>query len=445
MTSPSKARSLTLTIDQQRLGTLSEEQGLWSLTYAPTWLASPQAHPLSPSLPMSTQPLIDSGSQRPVQWYFDNLLPEEGQRTLLATDARIDIADAFGLLSHYGAESAGSLTLLPPGAPTEQNTTAGHILTPGQLSERIRALPRIALSHPSPKKMSLAGAQHKLAVIWRDGQIREPGTQEVSTHILKPDHHASDDYPHSVINEWFCMRLAHRLGLKVPPVHRLYVPEPVYLVQRFDRTDKGQRLHAIDGCQALNLSPVFKYQQASVEQCARLADLCRIKPPARMALFEWLVFNALIGNGDNHLKNISFMVSHEGLYPAPAYDLLSTAVYDTVAMNPGRTHWPHSPLAWPLPGASHFDQITPSVMLDAGDALKLSPEASRRIITRLVGQIDAACEQVYAQAQQDNISWLAQAPATERPQLASTLEGEARCLRAIHKVVIATMSAQLRT
>ncbi|SFG25413.1 HipA N-terminal domain-containing protein [Neptunomonas qingdaonensis] len=51
---------------------------------------------------------------RPVQWFFDNLLPEEGARELLASGAKIDKADAFGLLETFGAESAGAMTLLPP-------------------------------------------------------------------------------------------------------------------------------------------------------------------------------------------------------------------------------------------------------------------------------------------------------------------------------------------
>ncbi|MFM9526501.1 HipA N-terminal domain-containing protein, partial [Listeria monocytogenes] len=67
---------------------------------------------LCPNLARARGSIVDSSSQRPVQWYFDNLLPEEGQRQLLAKDARLDASDAFALLAYYGAESAGSLTLL---------------------------------------------------------------------------------------------------------------------------------------------------------------------------------------------------------------------------------------------------------------------------------------------------------------------------------------------
>src|SRR5690606_9217778 len=104
--------------------------------------------------------LLDGASQRPVQWYFDNLLPEEGQRVLLAADARLDKADAFGLLAWYGAESAGSLTLRPPDA-APQITEALRPLPDAALDARIRRLPKAPLTQAAAKRMSLAGAQHK--------------------------------------------------------------------------------------------------------------------------------------------------------------------------------------------------------------------------------------------------------------------------------------------
>lgn len=130
-----------------------------------------------------------------MQWFFDNLLPEEGARRLLARDAKIPEADQFGLLVWYGAESAGALTLLAP----DQFPVRGSLvpLSDETLSDRIRALPGMALSSSSPKRMSLAGAQHKLAVVLNKGRLYEPTGANASTHILKPDHPVVDDYAHS--------------------------------------------------------------------------------------------------------------------------------------------------------------------------------------------------------------------------------------------------------
>jgi serine/threonine-protein kinase HipA len=67
------------------------------------------------------------------------------------------------------------------------------------------------------------------------------------------------------------MRLARALGLDVPPVSIRYVPEPVYIVERFDRrvarADTApdgmpllevQRQHTIDACQLLDRARAFK-------------------------------------------------------------------------------------------------------------------------------------------------------------------------------------------
>ncbi|MEB3734178.1 HipA domain-containing protein [Halopseudomonas pachastrellae] len=148
-----------------------------------------------------------------MQWYFDNLLPEEGQRTLIAEAAGVAIADAFALLQHFGAESAGSITLLPPGERPQPGST--QPLSAVTLSQRIQSMPEVPLAQRAAKRMSLAGAQHKVAVIYRDGQLLEPVGSEPSTHILKPNH-PGEDWRHSVINEWFVMTLAGRVGLPVP-------------------------------------------------------------------------------------------------------------------------------------------------------------------------------------------------------------------------------------
>src|SRR5574343_307252 len=130
-------RSLRASINHTTVGTLQEQAGLWRFQYAPDWLNTPTCFALSPHLPLQAEPLLDGASQRPVQWYFDNLLPEEGQRRLLAGDARLDAADAFGLLAWYGAESAGSITLLPP--ETELPGNEGlRPLPDNALEERIR-------------------------------------------------------------------------------------------------------------------------------------------------------------------------------------------------------------------------------------------------------------------------------------------------------------------
>jgi len=431
-------RSLRASINQMEVGSLQEVAGLWSFQYADAWLNNPQGFALSPHLPLVAKPLLDGASQRPVQWYFDNLLPEEGQRVLLAGDARLDAADAFGLLAWYGAESAGSVTLLPLDA-APQAVEPLRPLPDDVLEARIRRLPKAPLTHAAVKRMSLAGVQHKLAVVLHDGALFEPAGATPSTHILKPDH-PDEDYPHSVINEWFVMRLARRLELDVPDVHRRYVPSPVYLIDRFDRIPGAQgwqRRHLIDACQLLGLDRSFKYSQGSMESLAALANACRSRAVARSRLFGWLVFNVLVGNSDAHLKNLSFLVSHEGVQLAPFYDLLSVASYDTPAF--GKKGWPgQTQLAWPILGVRHFSDISRGLLLEAGAVLKLARGTSERLLEHLRSRITQEAEALYAGVETEN-----EQIADMRPELAATMAGESRCLRTILHNVIKEMTKQI--
>ncbi|KND61218.1 HipA protein [Candidatus Burkholderia verschuerenii] len=413
---------------------LKADNDIWSFGYLPLWLDSADRYPLSPALPLQNETNRDGSTRRSVQWYFDNLLPEEGQRILLARDASIrDEADAFALLAHYGAESAGSVTLLPAGfAPLRESSD--RPLSDDSLQSRIDALPRLPLTHGAIKRMSLAGAQHKLAVILRDDGLFEPAGRTPSTHILKPNHQDNDDYPHSVINEWFVMKLADKLRLDVPGVHRRYVPSPVYLVDRFDRvrrTDEWQRIHSIDACHLLDLARTFKYEQGSVERLAELAARCRNQALARTRLFSWLVFNVLVGNSDAHLKNLSFLVSKSGIDLAPFYDLLSVATYATPAYQ--KSEWPHrTAFAWDILGARYFEDFDRDLMLRAGEGLGIARRTAERLLDTLTKAIDAAAASLYEQVEQENAAML-----TERPHLAATFAGEMRCLRTIRYTIIA--------
>jgi serine/threonine-protein kinase HipA len=433
-------RSLIASINGQAIGTLYEQDGIWAFQYRPVWLNAAHRFALSPSLPLHAGPLVDGASIRPVQWYFDNLLPEEGQRSLLATDAKLDATDAFGLLAYYGAESAGSVTLLQ--AAQGEDNAVGVLLpmSDAALSQRIQQLPRVPLTHGAAKRMSLAGAQHKLAIVLRDNTLYEPEGALPSLQILKPDH-PDPDYPHSAVNEWFVMTLAGRLGLEVPRVQRRYVPQPVYIVDRFDRVMRSgdwERIHAIDACQLLSLDRSFKYVAADVAKLAELANACRSPAVARTRLFSWLVFNVLAGNGDAHLKNLSFLVSEAGIQLAPYYDLLSTAVYGSPTFD--KYEWPEqASLAWPVLHARRFNQLNRAILIQAAQIMGIQRSTAERLLEAQRSRINVAAEELYRDFELE-VAKLGQA----RPELRATLAGESRCLRAIIHVVIRTMIEKLK-
>ena len=394
-----RASVLLASINGKPVGSLRDENGVWSFEYAGPWIDAVEGFDLAPGLPRAAQKIVDGGTHRPVQWFFDNLLPEEAARELLARDAQIPSADAFGLLAWYGRESAGAITLLPPG---ETPPASGYVsLTDEELHERIARLPRHALASGAPKRMSLAGAQHKMAVSIRDGQLVHPVGDSPSTHILKPDHKDTDFYPSSAANEYFTMRLADRMGLRVPPVELRFVPDPVYLIERFDRRivdTQVQRLHVVDACQLLGLDRSFKYQQSRWDTLVRCIELCQNRARTRQSLLAWTLFNLMVGNGDAHLKNISFMVTPAGIELAPFYDLVSTECYRAEIGNMPR--WPAIALTMPIGNADTFGAVTREDFSRFAAELGSTRRAALRLVDEYCDKLERNAALLYDEFEQ---------------------------------------------
>jgi len=398
-------RTLQVLINGALVGTLRDADNIWAFQYAGTWLASPGAFPLAPSLPLSTDWQVDGSSSRPVQWFFDNLLPEE-------------------------------LMLQAEGAP--QPEKGMQPLTWEDLSQRIRNLPRASLNKDAPKRMSLAGAQHKMVVLFdpKSQELSEPLKGTPSTHILKPNSTA-EGYPHSVINETFTMLLAARLGLTVPSVWHLYLPEPVFIIERFDRTPghiEPDRVHALDGIQLLNEPAFNKYTSAT------LIDQWRNKVGARLEVFRWIIFNTMVGNSDPHLKNISFLVDQEGKRVAPFYDLLCTAVYHTRVYSDGDAVWPNEKLATPVAGATFFAEVTFQKLLETGMELGLNKVTAAREIGKIVSKLDKAAEDIADKLE----ATMRDATGPNGTPTRETVGAQSQLLRSIRMIVIADMLRRVR-
>lgn len=395
MPAVSEARVLEIHFERQRVGHLLEEQDIWTLKYDASWSSSAQAFDLSPALPRHQLEHRDGSTVRTVQWFLDNLLPEEHLREAVCREAHV--RDAFDVLRYLGRESAGALTLLPLGEALP--TDSAIVPLPDEaLVRRIRNLPQQTLIHDAPKKMSAAGAQHKLLLVVKDGQLFEPAGATPSTHILKPDHPDVERYPASAYNEFLTMRLARAAGLLVPKVTLRRLPGevaavPVYIIERFDRLGSfpdTQRRHIIDACQLLNISRTLKYTQASLETLYEISTLSANPAATRFRLFRWLVFNVFLANDDCHLKNLSFVMTALGPELAPHYDLLSTSAYHTRALGTQDGPWPAVRMAIELPGAVRFNEVTPDSLIEAGRALRLPAEAAARIVNDVVKGIRKA-------------------------------------------------------
>lgn len=425
-------RELLAHIDHVQVGTLDENQGIWSFTYTPNWAAN--GFDLAPGLPRAQGTIRDTGTNRPVQWFFDNLLPEDAARDLLVASAKLPSADAWSLLELYGAESAGAITLLPPGM--QQQPASLRPLTDEQLQARIKALPRQPLAALAPKRMSLAGAQQKLAIVlMNDGRLFEPEGARASTHILKPDS-TSDFYVHSAINEWFCSRVAQEVGLPVPAVFLRYVPSTVYIIERFDRkitSDAVKRLHVLDATQLLSLAAGMKFSENGLDALNKVVGLCRAKGPTRLAIFRWVVFNLLIGNNDAHLKNLSVFAGKDGYSLTPHYDLVSTSAWATPELLGARENaWPDVRLSFPIGSATRFSEITLPDVFAFARAMGIPQATAHRYLGRMAEAIISAADKVQAEF----------AARTDVP--VDVRAGQVRLLLSIRHLPISTMVAKLK-
>ncbi|MFY9328857.1 MAG: HipA domain-containing protein, partial [Georgfuchsia sp.] len=322
------------------VGTLDVADGLWSFAYAPDW----SIYALSPSFPLATRSYQDSGDARRLEWFFENLLPEGRLRELIASRDRIDPKDTWALLIRHGRDTAGALTLIPdeidhPDVQERLVPLAREALQAKIKESRMRNLPLMASWDDI--RMSLAGAQEKLGLrIDATGALFLPEGTAASTHIVKPEN-ASADFPFCPSNEFFCMRLAAELKVPVPAVDLLHLPEPLYVIDRFDREPaeaKGaagnaiRRLHQIDLCQALGVSPTKKYESEGGLGLHHLFEVVRsafIDRPivATSAVVQWVAFNYLVGNLDAHAKNIAFLMRGQKAAVAPFYDMLCVEAY----------------------------------------------------------------------------------------------------------------------
>ena len=361
----------------ERVGSLALTNGRLNFSYAPGWLSRPNAVALSISLPLQTEPFDDHKS-RP---FFAGLLPEGQMRRLIAQQFQVSGQNDFALLDQIGGECAGAVTFLAPGQglPTPPQSDDIQWLSDEDVVAILEELPRRPmLAGMDGLRLSLAGAQDKLPVVFDGARIGLPRNGTPSSHILKPAMHAVED---SVMNEGFCLALAETMRMKTAKskIHAV-LNQPFLLVERYDRVvdvlRHRQRLHQEDFCQAMGIVPELKYQNEGGPDLAQCFELVRrvTRPsaPQVLRLFDYVIFNALIGNHDAHGKNFSLLYWPEksGVIPilAPLYDTLSTAVYPTLtpkmAMKIGGKY------KFSEVQARHWDQFAASAGLARAQAKK---------------------------------------------------------------------------
>ena len=361
-------------------------------TYNVGYLESKKAAPISYSLPLRPDPF----NRRQLRPFFAGLLPEEAQRQRIAAFLRIAENDDFAMLEAIGGECAGALVILPHGAKPETKIKSLVPCSEEKLEEIIRLLPyRPMLAGEKGLRLSLAGAQSKLPIVYDEGTFYLPENGTPSTHILKPE--LSEWFKGIVYNEYCCMSLANAIGIPAAETQIVEVGDtPCLVVKRYDRVvgkaGNIRRIHQEDFCQALGRPPELKYQSDGgplVRDIVRLMKNGWSTNPAEdiLAFVDLVIFNAIIGNADAHAKNYSMLYDGESRRLTPGYDLVSTVCWPELATTP----------AMKIGGSDSINSILSGHWRKFADEINISETALRaRIKTLCSGVIDKTCENLSA-------------------------------------------------
>jgi serine/threonine-protein kinase HipA len=333
------AKTLDVYLHRELVGHLVQNDGgQMVFDYAESWLEKPGATPLSHSLPLRQKRF----TRKECRGYFAGVLPEESKRAIIARNLGISERNDYAMLERIGGECAGAVTFVPAGEPMPARDDHYRALSSPELAGILRELPRRPLlAGETGIRLSLAGAQDKIAVRVEGESVSLPLGDAPSTHILKP---AVERFAGVVFNEAYCMRLASTVGLSVAKTEVRRVEDVEYLlVERYDRTHRRttegatlERLHQEDFCQALGIVSENKYQKEggpSLKQCFALLREVSSAPVLDLArLLDAVIFNFLVGNNDAHGKNFSLLYRGAGTTIvetrlAPLYDLVSTRYY----------------------------------------------------------------------------------------------------------------------
>ncbi len=211
-------------MNNQRVGELTKlANGAHTFKYAPEWLASRYARPLSLSLPLQRGNITSDA----VFNFFDNLLPDSPiVRDRIVKRYHAKSRQPFDLLSEIGRDSVGAVTLIPEDETVTCPIMAWEKLTEARLEEVLTAykadIPLGMIREENDFRISVAGAQEKTALLRIGNDWCIPKGITPTTHIIKlpigeiRQPNATLDLSQSVDNEYYCLLLAKELGLNVP-------------------------------------------------------------------------------------------------------------------------------------------------------------------------------------------------------------------------------------
>lgn len=308
--------------------------------YDDAWVESPQARPLSLSLPIPAGRGDVTGPR--VENYFENLLPE-GDLARARIRRRFSVGSnaAADLLAAIGRDCVGAVQIVRASEkPAPHDRIDSEALSESEVE---RVLGDLLSGEPSDDplladfRVSIAGAQEKTALLRIGDRWHLPHGSTPTTHILKLPlgyiWRIQADMTTSVQNEWLCLAVLRELGLPVAAAEiAQFGARKVLVVERFDRRwmESGRwvaRLPQEDLCQATGTPATRKYENEGgpgIRACLGVLAAGSHAHHDRLAFALAQLAFWLLAATDGHAKNFSIFHERGGGYRmTPLYDVLS--------------------------------------------------------------------------------------------------------------------------
>lgn len=263
--------------------------------------------------------------------FFKGLLPQNDNiLNVLSKILDIEPNNTFEFLRLMGHDCIGAISFHSLCSPIEDKQTSslkGKVIPEKELAKHLENFNHNPLLvNTLENGILLPGIQPKAGVCLIDNQIAFPEKGSFSTHILKV---ALPEAKQQILNEYFFMRLASRLGLYVCRLEIRKAQKIEYLlIKRFDREIHGniiKHYHQEDFCQALGFLASRKFQidgGPGFNHCFQLLQKTNIPAIDRNYFIQMIIFNYLIGNTQAHSKNMALLyLSSKYFELAPFYDL----------------------------------------------------------------------------------------------------------------------------
>ncbi|MBT3013598.1 MAG: type II toxin-antitoxin system HipA family toxin [Candidatus Thiodiazotropha sp. (ex Lucina pensylvanica)] len=334
-----KSRALDVYIGTTLVGSYARAPSAATMfRYAPQWLESERAFPISLSLPLSDR--IWSGDE--ANAYFDGLLPDDRTvRDKIASRESADSSGTFDLLAAIGRDCAGALRFVPEGSdPGDPAKMTHRPVTDEEIAERLAALAHNPLGIDTSTddfRISIAGMQEKTAYLQIKGQWHLPLGATPTSHIFKPamkEGPSGADFSDTPWNEWFCLNICRDFGLETAQTEVLqFGGKPVIVVERFDRLWKDRVLYRLpqeDLCQALSVPSIRKYEAdggPSILDILNFLNGAESPRKDRLRFMKAQIIFWLLAAIDGHAKNFSIFLTPGGYRLTPLYDVMSSSPY----------------------------------------------------------------------------------------------------------------------